>query len=627
MNPAAKNYVEKVVNANSKYIAVIADVTNNATAARGTSRSGQLLVGNAAVALKLGAANGGAETPGAVGTNGASRSAATPSTNPPADERKFLINIDGDGAQEITIPATAATGPAIAAEIQTAVRALAPNNPPNRPAFEGFTATYDDSVAAGNPSYRLLSGSTGVASTVVVTNSTALQIELPAGVKKFVIDIDGDGPHVVTLPAGALANGAAIAAAIQTAVQALIPKRAANTAAFKPPPAPGFTCTYDTSAAEGNPSLVLTSGTPAGAGRLNSSVRISDAPSDNVAGTLKLGLKNTGTEIGGSAILRPANSKVPGFPGDTEYHLGDASVIGNIAGPPTFGADGSAPQAAEHKAGLSALDVIRDVNIVAIPGIGDSDVVGFGASYCALRGDCFFIGDTKSDDDTPGDAQTFIASLDKTSYGAVYFPWLKVSDPTGQSPEPIKVPPSGFVAGLFARIDAKRGVWKAPAGTEASVTGALGLVVDITDVQQDALNPIGMNVIRQFPGAGRVVWGSRTLGVKTDPEYKYVPVRRTAIYLEQSIYNGIQWAVFEPNDEDLWASLRLNIGAFMMLQFRAGAFQGKSAKDAFFVKCDNETTTQGDIDAGIVNILVGFAPLKPAEFVILKLTQIVGQQA
>ena len=275
------------------------------------THSGQLLVGNGAVALKLGVANGGAETPGAVGTNGASRSAATPSTNPPADERRFLINLDGDGAQQITIPATAATGPAIAEEIQKAVRALTPNNPPNRPAFEGFTATYDDSVAAGNPSYRLLSGTTGVTSTVVVTNSTALQIELPAGVKKFVIDIDGDGPHVVTLPAGALANGAAIAAAIQTAVQALIPKRAANTPAFKPPPAPGFTCTYDTSAAEGNPSLVLTSGTPAGAGRLNSSVRITDAPSDNVAGTLKLGLKNTGSEIGGSAILRPANSKAP----------------------------------------------------------------------------------------------------------------------------------------------------------------------------------------------------------------------------------------------------------------------------------------------------------------------------
>ena len=627
MNPAAKNYVENVVNANSKYVAITVDVTNNATANAGTSRSGQLSIGNGAVALKLGIANGGTEAAGGVGTNGTSRSGATPSTNPPADQRKFLINLDGDGAQEITIPATAATGDDIAAEIQKAVRALTANTPANQPAFDGFTSSYDVSVAAGNPSYKLFSGTTGAGSSVVVTNSASNAISLPAGVKKFVIEIDGDGPHVVTLSAGALANGAAIATDIQNAVQALIPKRAANTAAFKPPPAPGFTCTYDTSAAAGNPSFLLTSGTPAGAGRLNSSVRVTDAPSDNVAATLKLGLKNTGTEIGGSAILRPANSKVPGFPGDTEYHLGDASVIGNVAGPPVFGNDGSQPQAADHKNGFTALDVVRDVNIVAVPGIGDADVVGFGASYCALRGDCFFIGDTKVDDDTVEEAKLFIDSLDKTSYAAVYFPWLKVSDPTGQSPEPIKVPPSGFVAGLYARIDAKRSVWKAPAGTEASVNGALSLLADITDVQQDFLNPIGMNVIRQFPGAGRVVWGTRTLATVKDPEYRYVPVRRTAIFLEQSIYNGIQWAVFEPNDEDLWASLRLNIGAFMTLQFRAGAFQGKSAKDAFFVKCDNETTTQGDIDAGIVNILVGFAPLKPAEFVILKLTQIVGQQA
>src|ERR1051326_689882 len=627
MNPAAKNYVENVVNANSKYVAITVDVTNNATANAGTSRSGQLSIGNGAVALKLGIANGGTEAAGGVGTNGTSRSGPTPSTNPPADQRKFLINLDGDGAQEITIPATAATGDDIAAEIQKAVRALTANTPANQPAFDGFTSSYDVSVAAGNPSYKLFSGTTGAGSSVVVTNSASNAISLPAGVKKFVIEIDGDGPHVVTLSAGALANGAAIATDIQNAVQALIPKRAANTAAFKPPPAPGFTCTYDTSAAAGNPSFLLISGTPAGAGRLNSSVRVTDAPSDNVAATLKLGLKNTGTEIGGSAILRPANSKVPGFPGDTEYHLGDASVIGNVAGPPVFGNDGSQPQAADHKNGFTALDVVRDVNIVAVPGIGDADVVGFGASYCALRGDCFFIGDTKVDDDTVEEAKLFIDSLDKTSYAAVYFPWLKVSDPPGQSPEPIRVPPSGFVAGLYARIDAKRGVWKAPAGTEASVNGALSLLADITDVQQDFLNPIGMNVIRQFPGAGRVVWGTRTLATIKDPEYRYVPVGRTAIFLEQSIYNGIQWAVFEPNDDDLWASLRLNIGAFMTLQFRAGAFQGKSAKDAFFVKCDNETTTQGDIDAGIVNILVGFAPLKPAEFVILKLTQIVGQQA
>lgn len=629
MNPEAKNFVVKVLTANSKNIAAIVNTTNNATAAAGTSRSGQLLVGNGTVALKLGVGNGGAETAGAVGTAGTSRSGATPATNPPADQRKFTININGDGIQEVTIPATPATGADVAAAIQTAVKALAPNNPANQAAFTGFTCTFETAAGPGNPSYLLTSGTTGVGSTVVVTaNPLSTPISLGAGPKQFTIEIDGDGPHVVALPAGALANGTAIANAIQAAVQALTPKRAANAPAFKPPPLPGFTCTYDTSAAVGNPSLVLTSGTPAGIGRLKSTVRVTDAPSDNVAGLLKLGLKNTGREVGGSAVLRPANSKIPAFPGDTEYHLGDASAIGNVDGVPVFGADGTTPSLQDYKDGFSALDIIRDVNIVSVPGIGDPDVVDFGSNYCAVRGDCFFIADARKDDDTMEEAQAYITGLGvKSSYAAIYFPWLKISDPTGQSAEPIAVPPSGFVAGMYARIDAKRGVWKAPAGTEANIGGAVGLLAEITDVQQDFLNPIGMNVIRQFPASGRVIWGSRTLATKSDPEYRYIPVRRTAIYLEQSIYEGIQWAVFEPNDEDLWASLRMNIGAFLMLQFRAGAFQGKTPKDAFFVKCDKDTTTQGDIDAGIVNILVGFAPLKPAEFVILKLTQIVGQQA
>ena len=627
MNSVASNFVETVLAANSKYIAATVNTANNASAAAGTSRSGQLGVGNGAIALNLGVANTGTEAVGGAGTAGTSRSGVNPSTNPPADQRKFTINLNGDGPREVTISPTPATGADIADAIQTAVRALAANAPGNQAAYDDFTCVFQTAAVPGvNPSYLLSSGTTGATSTVVVTNSAATPISMGAGTKKFVIEIDGDGPHVVTLPAGALADGPAIAAAIQTAVQALTPKRASNVTAFKPPPAPGFTCIYDNSAAVGNPALVLTSGTPPGVGRLKSTVRVTNAPSDNVAGTLKLGLTNGGKEIGGSAILRPANSKAQTFPGDTEYHLGDATVAGNVDADPVFGADGVTPVAQNYKDGFPPLDIIRDVNIVAVPGNGDAGVVAFAANYCAVRGDCFFIGDAKKDDDTLAEAQTFISSLTvKSSYGAVYFPWLKMADPTGQSAEPIPVPPSGFVAGMFARIDARRGVWKAPAGTEANLGGAVGLLADITDAEQDFLNPIGMNVLRQFPAYGLVIWGSRTLATKSDPEYRYVPVRRTAIYLEQSIYNGIQWAVFEPNDEGLWASLRLNVGAFMMLQFRAGAFQGKSAKDAFFVKCDNETTTQADIDVGIVNILVGFAPLKPAEFVVLKITQIVGQ--
>jgi phage tail sheath protein FI len=202
----------------------------------------------------------------------------------------------------------------------------------------------------------------------------------------------------------------------------------------------------------------------------------------------------------------------------------------------------------------------------------------------------------------------------------VYFPWLTTVDPTG-APEPKLVPPSGFVTGLYARLDGRRGVWKAPAGTEANVGGATGLAASISDTEQGSLNPIGVNVIRFFPASGIVVWGARTLARQSDPEYRYVPVRRFAIFLERSIYNGIQWAVFEPNDEDLWASLRLNIGAFMMNLFRESAFQGDTPSKAFFVKCDAETNPQEQIDAGIVTVLVGFAPLKPAEFVVIKISQ------
>jgi hypothetical protein len=615
MNSAANNFVEKVVAANSSYITAEVTAANTATAGAGTSLSGMLPVGNGADVLELGTANGGTETVGVAGppaTRGTSRSGDTPSTNPPADKRKFMININADGSREITLPPEVATGPDIAAAIQTAVRGLSANTPSNQPAYNGFTCVYDTSGV--NPAYLLSSGTTGPTSSVVVTNSTATSISLPAGQHRFVIEVNGDGPHVVTLT-GPLADPTAIQNAIAGAVQAITPKRSVNVSAFS-----GFQCAYQNAAGAGNPSLLLTSGTSG----VNSSVRVTDAPSGNVATLLKLGRTNGGVEITGGAILRPANSMTP-----SEYHLGDAVVSGNVDSV-ALGDDGATSGNLDpiYISGLSALDVVRDVNILSIPGIGSKAVVDAGSNYCAQRMDCFFVGDTNSTDDTVPEAQTFVNSLTvKSSYGAVYYPWLRMVDPTGKSPDPIPVPPSGFVVGMYARIDSKRGVWKAPAGTEANIGGAVGLLADTTDVQQDFLNPIGINVIRSFPASGIVIWGARTLATRSDPEYRYVPVRRTAIFLEQSIYNGIQWAVFEPNDEDLWASLRLNIGAFMMLQFRSGAFQGKTPNDAFFVKCDNQTTTQADIDAGIVNILVGFAPLKPAEFVVLKLSQKAGQPA
>jgi uncharacterized protein len=327
---------------------------------------------------------------------------------------------------------------------------------------------------------------------------------------------------------------------------------------------------------------------------------------------------------------------------------GDTTIV-NFVGAP-------AQDNTKTGTGIFALDKITDVSLIAIPGQGDINTVNSGIEYCKnLRPlqDCFFIGDVGSvvangATNVPGarqntvaptvtkilDARAFATSglsgeqLDKSAgdYGAIYFPWIWATDPIGVGLNPtILLPPSGFLAGIYARIDTARGVFKAPAGLEAGVAGALAPYVVVSDTEQDELNPVMINVLRSVPGSGLVVWGTRTFG--SDASWRYIPVRRMAIFLRVSIYNGIQWAVFEPNDESLWASLRLNIRAFMMTQFRAGAFQGSTPDDAFFVLCDSSTTAQTDIDNGVVNILVGFAPLKPAEFVVLKLSQKVNQPA
>jgi uncharacterized protein len=212
------------------------------------------------------------------------------------------------------------------------------------------------------------------------------------------------------------------------------------------------------------------------------------------------------------------------------------------------------------------------------------------------------------------------------NYAALYFPTLWQPNPLHDN-QFEEFAPCGVVAGVMARTDSDRGVWKAPAGLEARLGGVPALSVTLNDADVGQLNPLGINCLRAMPAAGRVVWGARTLegSDRLASEWKYIPVRRTALFLEESLYRGTQWVVFEPNDEPLWAQIRLNIGAFMQSLFRQGAFQGKTPREAYFVKCDSETTTQTDIDHGIVNILVGFAPLKPAEFVVIKIQQLAGQ--
>lgn len=434
--------------------------------------------------------------------------------------------------------------------------------------------------------------------------------------RNFQINLDYDGFRTIALPAGvaAVTDLAAVATAITTAVRALSPLRSST------PPAAysAFDCTVET--VSGATRLLLQSGSNTGAGteNLHSSVRIQNAVTDNATALLRLGSNHGGRSEDGLAVRRPANVAA--------IQLGDNAVVAPVTAV-TRGNEGvAALTELSYSNRFTLLDNITDVSLLAVPGVGTSVMVDAGMAYCALRPlrDLFYIGEMTQDHDLPAEAESFRNSLTTpNSYGAVYFPWIKTLDPTGRSAEPILAPPSGYVAGLYARIDATRGVWKAPAGTEATLNGAVGLALDLSDTQHGNLNLINVNCLRRFSGAGIVSFGART--ITSDPEYGYVPVRRMAIMLRVSIYNGIQWAVFEPNDEDLWSQIRLNINSFMTNLFRQGAFQGSTPAAAFFVKCDAETTTQADINNGVVNVLVGFAPLKPAEFVVIKISQKAGQ--
>ncbi len=209
---------------------------------------------------------------------------------------------------------------------------------------------------------------------------------------------------------------------------------------------------------------------------------------------------------------------------------------------------------------------------------------------------------------------------------ALYFPYFRAPDPE-QGGLIADFPPCGAVAGVMARTDSSRGVWKAPAGLDAGIGGITELKAKLADGDNGVVNPLAVNCLRTFPNVGTVVWGARTLAGADAlaSEWKYLPVRRTALFLEESLYRGTQWVVFEPNDSPLWAQIRLNITSFMTTLFRQGAFAGTTPRDAFFVKCDAETTTPDDVNNGIVNIVVGFAPLKPAEFVVIQIQQLAGQ--
>jgi phage tail sheath protein FI len=286
----------------------------------------------------------------------------------------------------------------------------------------------------------------------------------------------------------------------------------------------------------------------------------------------------------------------------------------------------------DNKQGLYALENADLFNLVVIPpytsaGDIDAQVLSDTIAYVEEKRAVLIMdppsGWTSLDNGVTGASA---ASFTSSTNVATYFP--RINEPDALRDGQIGTfAPSGAIAGIIARTDATRGVWKAPAGLDATFGGVSALSIPLTDLEIGRLNPLGVNCLRASPGAGFTIWGARTRAGsdRLASEWKYLPVRRTALFLEESLFRGTQWVVFEPNDAPLWAQIRLNVGAFMNNLFRQGAFAGTTPREAFFVKCDAETTTQDDVNLGIVNIVVGFAPLKPAEFVVIRLQQIAGQ--
>ena len=354
--------------------------------------------------------------------------------------------------------------------------------------------------------------------------------------------------------------------------------------------------------------LTITSDT----GAINSAVTVSPAPTGDITKDLKLGRAWGGAEVSGSAALRPKTA-TEGLAGGDD---GGAVTANDIVPPSTTGIHA-----------LGSL-IFPRFNLMCLPGLSSLDdaQIGSAMAYCKAERAFLIV------DSPVGGWSTIPPNLGSLpaigEHAAIYYPRLQATQalPGGAS-KTLDLPACGAVAGVMARTDASRGVWKAPAGRDAGLVGISALTRPTDDNLSGQLNPKGINVLRAFPGAGIVVWGARTLkGDDTaSSEYKYVPVRRTTDYIASSLYLGTQFAVFEPNDPDLWAQLRFAVGNFMRGLFRQGAFQQsqqRTESDSFFVICDETVNPQSEIDLGRVNVVVGFAPLKPAEFVVITITQI-----
>lgn len=470
----------------------------------------------------------------------------------------------------------------------------------------------DAAADPANPANQLQKGSL----TGAELPNTATYFSGANGVKDgmtLTLNIDGLGAKKITLGTAAALNlagdnaadGDKLAAAIQAAVVALGP---AHT------PYMDFTADYDASR-----KFVFTSGSKSSSSSVV--VYAGTGTDTDLAKLIKIDPASAPVAVLGAAKVVPA-----AVSGTNDLGV---TLAGGVEGPPA---------ASDYAAFFGQkLIKIRDASIIVLPGQSvpktgaGNDAVSAAIAHAEATQRSMVIVDPAPNAELKSAADVDQLALTTSTYAVLYYPWVEMANPffkPGDGSKPtIPVAPSAYAAGMWAKIDGRRGVWKAPAGVETSLLGVAALQFNVGDGEQDQLNPLGVNALRKLPGFGHVIWGTRTLSTRANPEWRYVPVRRTAIFIEQSVYNSIQWAVFEPNDHRLWSSLRTNIDAFMNGLWRSGAFQGEKASDAYFVRCGlGDTMTQADIDRGQVIVIVAFAPLKPAEFVIVRIQQKVAQQ-
>ncbi len=542
-----------------------------------------------------------------------------------AQSKSFMIGVNGSALKSVTLPSTftnTSTRAEIATSIQDEIRATLGTSEidvNNSGTNAASTFTIATTAATPDSSSNIQLGNSDLLATfglsskniAIMTGGDAGAAPAVVSDNNFQIVLDAFDSVTVKF-SDAITGGAEVAAEIERQVQA----------AFEDIPSySGFSCSFDPA---GPNAFTLSSG---GSDVLESTISLTDGTGTPLA-TLALAAT---TSSDGRTIQQGIDEVIPQAMAGTHPATGFGERLQN--------GQNTTPIASDFTSFYNTtLRKFRDVSVVVVPGsswdgsTGQSNIAAT-LAHCESMKNRVLIVDPPSGEEFKNATVVNALGLPTSTYSVLYYPWVSMANPlyhpdkAPNKDKTVLVAPSAIAAGMWAKIDGKRGVWKAPAGVEARLTGATGLEYIVENLEQDQLNPLGVNCIRKLPNYGSVFWGSRSLATKADPEWRYVPVRRTAIYIEESIFNGIQWAVFEPNSHMLWSSLRANIGSFMNGMFRAGAFQGETAKDAYFVRCGlGDTMTQGDIDRGQVIAIVGFAPLKPAEFVIVRIQQKAGEE-